>query len=1590
MQSDTREDPTSSPQKRTQHPFWTGRVILGLIFLMITLMVLIHLPPFQQWGIKLITKSIREKLDTRVSIGGFTLNPISDLTLRNIYIGSPGHPDDTLIYAQRLSVDYLRIWDLFNNHFTITQVGIKEATLNIHKIVGDTVTNLDVALARLMPPRDTTKAGFVLDLHQINAQGLRVNVDDESNGMLMRLLLNRADVELDTLDITNSFIDIKSLDLDKPRISIINRVVVMDSNHLVAKVSKTWFLDVDRWEMNDGIISIENMAKQRSTFKDPIGIDYSHMLLDDVDLTLDSLHIRGWEFTGNNIDIHALHHNGFELTTMAANHFDISRNGIKLDELKLNTDKSHISNSISFLFSGFTDFKSFADSVTMEIPAANMSVHMHDLLALAPGLQNVDFFFQNADKDIKLQGKVDGHVNRLKILNMNASMGGVKMTGDFRSHDLAVKGSQLISLNLSNSAFSTTTLKDIFPSMNIPPVFDRVGQINFVGKFDGYPNDFVANGTFNTSLGKVTLDLNMNTVQGLAKSEYSGIIGFDNFDIGTLTGNTSLGRVTFSGRVINGKGLTTTSLLADVTGQLSLLEYKNYTYHNARIDGQLTGKLFNGTLDINDPNVDMHFEGIADFRDSIPKLDFVAKIDSIRFMELGFSKEPIYLKGYFDVDLTAGKLSQVNGRLKGENISLIAKGETYQLDTLSIIADVDTITQDRFYKIESDILSGVVSGSFDPLTLASQMQQYLSEKYPSSIDPPKKLLAVKGQQRMAWDLTIHDSKRWFALAGIPDLEIKDAHTSGSLDLSKKLTTGTLDLPELHYDGFNVYGSAISFKEENGNASMDLEVIAADVKENFFFEDVLIQGGVTNDSMNFRFKTDDLADIIDEIDMDIGAKTKDGKWNLSFSPRKLKMLGADWQIPPGNTLEIGKKYLNIENFELVSGEQSIKVADVDNKGLKANIDGFDVSYLNDLWVNDKFKFAGLYSLDFEVDNVFDIKNLHTTIKIPALKVNNVPYGEWLLNANMKDPKDSVRIDLTMHNNETTLTGEGAYLPPIKSIPKENQNYLRLNLITTEFPLDFLEFLLGGNIRDTEGSIDMTMSLTGKVNKLNPNGKGRVYNGSTTIDYLGTAYSFHDQAFSITPSMIDLTGAKMYDVQGNVAIVKGGITHQYLRNLGLNASITSDHILGLDVTSEENSNFYGIGIGAVYATFSGTVANPVMQINCTTSKGTHIYIPLTGAATASTHDFALFLENGLLPASKSTQIKLGSIDLIMNMTITEDAIVELIFDENSGEVLRGSGNGNIALHMTPTGNFTMYGKYYISKGDYLFTNFAIIKKPFELLPGGTIQWNGDPYDATIDIQAKYKGLTAPVYTLIQEYLVNETAEVINEARNRTEVDLTMTLTGSLLHPDISFDIAFPTLTGKLKAYTDSKINTLKANENAMLEQVVGLLITRSFLPSNAGLTTQTLSSSIDATVTDLVSATLSSYLGGLLGNLIPEGKVLSGIDFQMAVDFSVTGQNPVDTKEAGVEINLPLQFFNDRLEVNVGGNYVKGATLVAASEYYAGDVSFGYYITPDKRLKIRAYNQNTLTVEGRKNKVGLGVAYKREYNNIGEIFGKKKTK
>ena len=1579
----------------------TLSVIIGLFFLLI---LVIHLPPVQRMVVGKLTTSMSEILETRVEIGSFTLHPVSDLTLHDVFIGSPGHPEDTLINARHLSVDYRRIWDVAKRRLRITQLGVTDGYLQIHRLPGETLNNLDVALGRLLPPANPNKPPFVLDLRSIQANALRVRVNDEVSGTWLDFQLPRADVIFNKLDITGKYLDLEEVDADDPTISVIIRQPT-DLPDTTANAADTtsWAFDIALWRLTNGKFTLTDPAQPVATHKLAQSLDFAHLDLDDVDMHIDSLVIRGWNFEGVNPRFHIRHANGFEIEEMSARRARVASDGLAIEDLFVRTPGTQIANSVRMDYAKYNDFAYFSKRVGLEVPDANIRLAIADLLVIAPVLQTNTFLYHNKDRTLSLAGNASGILNDFRIGDLEAGLGGIALRGGFRSQDMFIAGRQQLRFDLTESTMEAGALRDILPGVRLPDFVGTLGRVRFTGIFDGRPDDFMASGLFTTQLGGVDLDLTLQSLEALDGGSFSGRLGLRDFDLGRMLDVPKLGKVNFAGRVIEATGIGTKDMYADLTGEVATIVYNGYTYHNARIDGQLNGKSFVGTLDVVDPNMDVHLEGLADLNGPQPRLNFISRVETLRLWELGFTRTPVTAHGVVIVDMLAGGPDRIQGRIDGEAIRLTRGDSTYVLDSLHVTGAVDTVTGMRAYALDCDLATAAVAGRFQPSLLVPGIRQHLLTYYPSVVNatPDTARVFIPAADSLAWNVHVYDSRDWLDWLGLTGINLQETRTSGVLKLGEGMASGYVELPEIHARGINVYSTSIDFDERQGSLHAAMDFIAADIRENFFFEEVQMEGKLTDDRIEMNVRTDHLADIVDKLDLDIIADPDKSAWNIAINPRQLVMLGQRWAVPAGNRVEISKDHFNLENFELVSPNQRIAIDDINNRGLVAQIAGFDISYLNELWVNDKFEFGGVYSLDLEVDDLYDIGQLACVLQVPALTVNDHPYGQWRIVADMKDPQDSVRLDISMRSKETILTGRGAYLPPIKSVPKHKQNYLRLDLLTADFPLDFLEFLIGSNIRDTEGSVDMTLSLKGKTNQLVPNGAGRVYNGSTTIDYLGAAYSFHDQAFRITESAIDLSGVKIYDVMGNTATVEGGLTHRYLRDLGLNATLTSDRIIGLDVTSEQNNIFYGKGIGSVYARFTGTVANPYMQIQSTTAKGTHISIPLKGGASSTDGDFVVFLENGQLPVVAPTNISLGGINLTMNLTITPDAIVEIIFDENTGEILRGIGQGNLNMSMNRAGNFSMYGSYQIERGDYLFTNFRVVRKPFELLSGGLIQWDGDPYNANINIRAKYKDLRAAPAPLIEEFLAgNPNQDLQSLARDRTRVDLTMILTGKLLQPDISFDIALPELIGELKAYTDAKISTLKANENAMLEQVVGLLITRSFLPSASTGSSGILSAGIDNTVSELISATLSAYLGGLLGDLIPEGTVLSGIDFQVGVDLPITQtggsgvsntgtlNDPYDTE---VEVSLPMEFFNDRLTVNVGGNYVTGATLVEANQYFAGDVTFEYQLTADRRLKIRAYNQNTLTVEGRKNKVGVGFAYRREYDSFADIFkGKKKKK
>jgi hypothetical protein len=90
---------------------------------------------------------------------------------------------------------------------------------------------------------------------------------------------------------------------------------------------------------------------------------------------------------------------------------------------------------------------------------------------------------------------------------------------------------------------------------------------------------------------------------------------------------------------------------------------------------------------------------------------------------------------------------------------------------------------------------------------------------------------------------------------------------------------------------------------------------------------------------------------------------------------------------------------------------------------------------------------------------------------------------------------------------------------------------------------------------------------------------------------------------------------------------------------------------------------------------------------------------------------------------------------NFNLTPDATCEIIFDRQTGDVMRGNGSGRLNLNIDTKGDFTMAGTYEIEKGEYNFTLQNIINKKFNIKPGSKHRLGGRSLWRTARCKAGY---------------------------------------------------------------------------------------------------------------------------------------------------------------------------------------------------------------------------------------------------------------
>ncbi|MBK8634183.1 MAG: translocation/assembly module TamB domain-containing protein [Saprospiraceae bacterium] len=1574
--------------------------LLSLIILPILLSLLLNLSPVQNYVANKLANYMSERMDAKVGLSNIDIDFAYGLELKGFHIVQG---QDTVLNCNLLEVSLLQnLFSLTKNKLSLNAVSLDQPQINLVVKKGENITNLEKLLNKLFKPKEddnTNKKSIAIILKSLDITGLKSSLREENSGMFYHLNCAKFRIDIDKLDPTKKQYLIANLKLNRPEINIekFQRMAEVESPQEVAQIDSlnkvVTTVTIKSFQIEDGLFNLNDLTLLDK--QDKNHFDSKHFNISQFNFKVQNLAFNSNTGLEAQIDhLGFIDENGFQLTNLQTDKLVINKSNISLSNFNLATNNSNLGSEISLKFKDWATLKTNPEAVNMDARLVDNRLDLKELFYFLPALEKNDFLAELSKDQMTFSAQVFGNLNQLALQRVNANLGkDIYLKGNLVLNDITSK--ELFNMNLGIEQLSTqmTELKRLLPKLNLPENFNKFGSINYVGNFDGTPKNFNLDGTLKTDIGSAILDMSLDIRNGTSEVKYAGDINLKDFDLGAISNNKELGLATLNLKFLEGYSFDLSKSDALFKGEIKSLEFKDYLYTNVLVDGEMNNGKFDGKIHSTDPNLDFDFIGNFLYGDEGFTVGFDSEIRQIDLQKLNLSKTPLILKGKLKIDGTGQSLNTFIGTLEGKDVYLQKSDTIYALDDIVMQAsnNAEGVKQ---IKINNKDLSLSMEGKVDIAKVVNDVKLILHNNLPyytKSWNIPDSN-RVSNNQDFRFDIDVKSLESFADILGIKNISIQDFKGKGYLNSSKNEIQIASTFPFLAIKENSFYNGTVYVNLLNKVGYLNVHADSSRINKTKI-GGVDIGANVEGDTINWNLTSNYIVDSVERVAVRGIVSPHPEGYQLRILNNDLKIYNKRWKLNPDNLFAFGKQYINIENFTITDGSRTIELDDIVNKGLLLKINRFRFDAVNAIIKDKKFYFDGEVISSLRINNVFESSpDIYGTFLINDLSINGDNYGNLNLDISkpLNEPLESI---LSIENNETKLA--------IKStlVYDPDSKVLLSNIKGRKVPLKFLEYILVDGVSDVKGYVDVDGTIEGTTNNIKINADGTAYQGNVKVVYLGENYRFDNQKFKISENFIDLTGSLLYDSEGNEGVITGGLTHRLFKNFGVNANIEGENVIAINTTKADNPIYYGKGKGQISVDITGPVNKINMVINAVTRQGTQLNIPITESAITANKNIITFIDKDTFfskdgSAGKDTTITVSGMNIEMNLTLTTDAQINMIFDETIGDVIKGRGNGNLRIVSPRAEPLQIYGSYEIEEGEYLFTAKKIVNKPFVVRRGGTLRWTGDPINAQINLEADYLVRT-PLQNFLQEFLYNTSLQTA--ATQRTDVNVKLLIGNTLYNPTIQFDFEFPQLSGELKNYAETKTRLLRNNISDFNGQVFSLIIWNSFLPSNTLSDIVSSSGILESaginTLSEFLSSQVSLFVTSLLNDALSENGLISGVDFNLSLrnnsSFNpIGGSSTVNTQsgilpsEIELRLNPKFRVLNERLEFNVGGNYIR-QNSIGQVNYIVPDFAIQYAITSDRKLVGKVYGRydfDEIQVNARRQKYGLGLRFRTEFGSM----------
>ncbi|HIZ85846.1 MAG TPA: translocation/assembly module TamB [Candidatus Coprenecus stercoravium] len=1323
-------------------------------------------------------------------------------------------------------------------------------------------------------------------------------------------------------------------------------------------------------DMNINDLTLRNM---RFSLRNPAGdtversgmMNFKNLNIEDIDARINRIRIRDNTIICRIRDISAMDCSGYELRSLSGV-FSLNSSKSRIRNLHLSDTYSEIDAAyLSFGYNSGKDLKDFVHKITLGADFRNSYLDFRSLGYFAKALQG------NILK-LNINGEITGPVCNLVTHDLLVS------SGDSTSVRIGASVSGLPDIentyfNINFKEISTTTadVSGIVKHFsrkdnNINSILSGT-EVTLRGEAYGTFSDIYSIGQLSSDAGKAGYEANLGFKKGEGM-DISSSLWLENMDIGRVLSNDLFGPVDmtagFHARLGAGDNREITANLDSL--RISRININGYTYRHIAVTGQMREHRADIRLVSHDQALPAMFQGIVNFNHGNSperaRIFLDVPYSDLHIMNVVKKGEISSLGITAQADLRLSDKS-VLGSVLLDNISYANDNGQYLIDSLYIRSAI--MEGRNIVTVKSPILHADYSSTDSPARMINRLKLAVQGRSLAPVLMADTSDTDRPDGHYAVHLKTMDVSKICDIL-LPGLSIADNTTldvrlSADNELEVKARSSAISYHKGPGKNYNLNGLMISASNPSGALSglLSVDRLASD---GFIMDNLNLYVGEHDSTLRaaLSYHNADTA----YLDLSGGARfDRDGNGRLTakvnIDNSEINLRGHRWRLRPAS-VDIADRRYEIRDFGLAGESDTIKISgvisDAPNDKLSATIENIDLSVLN-TFINPGIDLKG--RLSGEIDLYSLLSRMGATMEIDGdgLSIFGKDLGHLSVLSRRDINRDRFNVLINNYIEDTNPINISGYYSP-------SRKYLNFNLSLNDLALSYLDPVLNKFADITGGTVSGDILVSGPADRL------MFSSSNTTLDSLLLTPHYTQVPYIISGPVtmnqrsIDLRGLDIVDPEGSKAVLNGSMTHNFFKQIYLDANMAFDNFLCLNTVEKDNDKFYGTAYASGNVSLNGYTDNLAINADVATNDNSAIHIPLSSASSATTTDLISYTDFSLPEDSVSmsgtdsegnqtqTPARKGNVEIRARASVSQGTELLIEMDKQMGDVLRCTGNGEIDLTLNPARNITdLRGDYTVSEGSYHFVVMSIQSRDFTLNEGGSISFNGDLMSTNLNIGATYS-TKASISTLISD---------TTSVGNRRNVNCGIQIQGQLSNPEISFSIDIPDLDPITKGRVESALST----PDKVQKQFAALILSGSFVPDEQ--------STIVNNSTILYS-NASEILSNQFNNIFRQ--------FDIPLDLGLNYQPGTATGSKDMfDVAISYQAFNNRLIIN--GNVGNSET----SSNWAGDFDAEIKVDKQGKLRVTLFTRSADSYSNyldNTQRSGFGITYQDEFDSFGDFW------